>query len=99
MSSPSNSEALERVRYLKHELNAFSQLQYKQIEVLEGLSQYMGDRDDVDLVAPFFQAHPGDDLLDNAIYKLRLQNENVRALDGLIAGLKSTVCIAAKVRI
>ena len=93
MTADPNNEALERLRSLKHEFNAFAQLQYKQIEVLEGLSQYMGDRDDSDSTSFFIDAPPGDDLLSESLNKLKVQNKNVHELYDLSVELNREVSV------
>ena len=61
--------------------------------MLEGLSQYMGDRDDSDSASFFIDARPGDDLLSESLDKLKVQNKNVHELYDLSVELNREVCV------
>ena len=88
-------EPLERLRYLKHEINAFSQIQIQQIDVLKSLeSTWFLDNNYDEIDREFREAgnpHPGLSMIRNNTHKLTLQNQTIQNLNSLIDTLQSEV--------
>lgn len=88
-------EPLDRIRYLRHELNAFSQLQQEQIDVLEQIAHALLSSDQ-----PQDQAHnnphPRGAVFATLPKGVKIQNDVVQMLSGMLDGLQSEVCRGAE---
>jgi hypothetical protein len=90
LTGESSREPLDRIRYLRHELNAFSQLQQEQIDVLGQVTRAL-----LQLDGP--QDHePNDPHPRHAVFAalpkgVEIQNDVVQMLSGMLDGLQSEV--------
>lgn len=93
MTGDASREPLERLRYLKHELNAFSIIQSQQLSILSDLKEPMfADGESIlESRSLYSIPHPGPRLLTKTMEHLELQNTNIRGLDALIDTLQSEV--------
>lgn len=88
-----NREPLDRIRYLRHELNAFSQLQQEQIDVLEQTMLALLPLDQPQAPAPN-DPHPRKVVFATLPKGVQVQNDVVQMLSGMLDGLQSEVGLA-----
>jgi hypothetical protein len=91
LTGESSREPLDRIRYLRHELNAFSQVQREQIDVLAQVTHALLSPEELDNYDPD-DPHPGRKLFTALPKGVQTQNDVVQALSGMLDGLQNEVC-------
>jgi hypothetical protein len=84
-------ELLDRIRYLRHELNAFSQVQREQIDMLGQITRALLPSDGVQDHLPN-DPHPRRAVFATLPKGVKIQNDIVQLLSGMLDGLQSEVC-------
>jgi hypothetical protein len=87
-------EPLDRIRYLRHELNAFSQLQQEQIDVLEKVTSALLSSDDIQDYYAQDHPHPRRTVFAALPKGIQIQKDIIQSLSDMLDDLQSEVCAA-----
>lgn len=86
-------EPLDRIRYLRHELNAFSQLQQEQIDVLGQLTSALLSSDDTqDHYYSGDDPHPRRTIFAALPKGIQIQKDTIQNLSDMLDDLQSEAC-------
>jgi hypothetical protein len=91
LTGESSREPLDRIRCLRHELNAFSQVQREQIDVLEKVTHALLPEKVLDTNSSD-DPHPRRAVFAALPKGVQIQNDVVQALSGMLDGLQNEVC-------
>jgi hypothetical protein len=85
-------EPLDRIRYLRHELNAFSQLQQEQIDILEQVTSALLSSGDMQVYA-HDDPHPRRTVFAALPKGIQIQKDIIQSLSDMLDDLQSEVCL------
>ena len=86
-------EPLDRIRYLRHELNAFSQLQQEQIDVLGQLTSALLSPDDTRNYSYWVgDPHPRRTVFAALPDGIQIQKDTIQNLSDMLDDLQSEAC-------
>jgi hypothetical protein len=85
-------EPLDRIRYLRHELNAFSQLQQEQIDVLGKVTSALLSSDETQDYHARDDPHPRRTVFATLPKGIQIQKDIIQSLSDMLDDLQSEVC-------
>jgi hypothetical protein len=86
-------EPLDRIRYLRHELNAFSQLQQEQIDILgQVTSALLSSEDTQGYYYSPSDPHPRRSVFAALPNGIQIQKDIIQSLSDMLDDLQSEVC-------